>query len=715
MSTANRLASEKSPYLLQHAHNPVDWYPWGEEAFERARREGKPIFLSIGYSTCHWCHVMERESFEDEKVAELLNERYVSIKVDREERPDVDRVYMAAVQAMTGSGGWPLSAWLTPELEPFYTGTYFPPQPAHGRPSFVQVLTALADAWQNQREKVLTSASQLVEVLRGMDAPTDEAAADGQPARRLTDDQLEKVLDLGLEQLRRSHDPVHGGFGDAPKFPRPSVFDFLQRCSACRERAGDELATLTLRKMWAGGINDHLGGGYHRYSVDRLWRVSHFEKMLYDQAQMVGALLDAWSRERDPFFERAAREVLTYVARDLRHPEGGFYSAEDADSAPDPRHPERKLEGAFYLWTEAEIDRRLPEDQAAVVRLVYGIEPEGNTLNDPHGDFGAGNVLYRARGEDEVADELGLDEGEVASLLATARATLFQVRERRPRPHLDDKIVTSWNGLMIGAFASAGARLDDPELVATGAEAARFVLRHNVDGIDRDGPLEVLRRHRDGESAHPGQLDDHAFLAHGLLALWEATWDDAWLETALRLVETLLERFDGDGGALYDGPAGDPSILVRTRDGYDGAEPSGNSLAAICLLRLGGLLDRPEWERRARAIVDHFAPLLGRQPQAAPKSLELIDRLLRPQTRVAIAGELEAEDTKALIEAVRSAPFDPSRSLLVLHAGSRVAREQAPFWASLEPREGRATAWLCRGFACELPITDPQELSERLR
>ena len=709
MGTANRLAAEKSPYLLQHAHNPVDWYPWGDEAFGRARAEDKPIFLSIGYSTCHWCHVMERESFEDEQVAALLNERYVSIKVDREERPDVDRVYMAAVQAMTGGGGWPLSAWLTPDLEPFYTGTYFPPEPAHGRPSFVQVLTALADAWQNQREKVLSSASQLVDVLRGMERGDRKVGADAS-----TQEQLRSMLELGLEQLRRSHDPVHGGFGDAPKFPRPAALDFLQRCRLCRERGADEMATFTLRKMWAGGINDHLGGGYHRYSVDRLWRVSHFEKMLYDQAQMVTALLDAWSAERDPFWERAARQVLGYVARDLRHPGGGFYSAEDADSAPDASRPEHKLEGAFYLWTEAEIDRRLPRDQAEVFRLVYGIEPDGNTLHDPHGDFGAGNVLHRARGLDQVATELELDEAHVENLLETARATLFAARQERPRPHLDDKIVTSWNGLMIGAFAAAGVRLDDPELIETGAEAARFVLEHNVQGLDRDGPLEVLRRHRDGESAHPGQLDDHAFLAHGLLELWQATWDDSWLAIALRLVETLLERFGGGHGALYDGPPDDPSVLVRTRDAYDGAEPSGNAIAGACLLRLGILFDRADWERRAREIVEHFSTLLARQPQAAPKSLELLDHLLEPTTRVVVAGELDAEDTRALIAAVRGAPFDPSRSLLVLHRDARLLRERVPFWESLEPRAGRATAWLCRGFTCELPIADPEELARVL-
>ncbi|HVS12308.1 MAG TPA: thioredoxin domain-containing protein [Thermoanaerobaculia bacterium] len=706
---SNRLSDEKSPYLQQHAHNPVDWYPWGEEAFARARAEDKPIFLSIGYSTCHWCHVMERESFEDEGVAALLNERYVSVKVDREERPDVDRVYMAAVQAMTGAGGWPLSAWLTPDLEPFYTGTYFPPRPAHGRPSFVQVLTALADAWVEQRDKVLGSARQVVELLRGM---ADQGAAER--GEDLSDDDLGRVLELGLEQLRRSHDPVHGGFGDAPKFPRPAVFDFLLRSRIGRRRGGAEVALSSLRAMWDGGVNDHLGGGYHRYSVDRLWRVSHFEKMLYDQAQMARALTDAHSLTGDPFWRDAACDVLRYVERDLRHPEGGFYSAEDADSAPDPSRPEHKLEGAFYLWTVEEVDHRLPRAQAELVRRVYGLLPEGNTLDDPHGDFGAGNVLYRARPLAEVAAELGLDEAGARRQLEVARATLLAAREQRPRPHLDDKVVTSWNGLAIGAFAAAGHRFDDPGLIATAASAARFVLEHNVRGLEGPEPLTVLRRHRDGESAHPGQLDDHAFLADGLLELWQATWDDRWLAAALRLVETLLERFGGVDGALWDAPPDDPSILVRTREAYDGAEPSGSSIAARCLLRLAGLLDRADWAERARRIALHFAPMLTRQPSAMPKMLELVDRLLAAPTQVAIAGEPDDEDTRALLAGVRAAPFDPQRSVVVLHRGARLLRERAPFWGTLEPRDGRATAWLCRDFTCELPITDPEVLVGRL-
>jgi uncharacterized protein len=704
----NRLIHEKSPYLLQHAHNPVDWYPWGEEAFARARAEDRPIFLSIGYSTCHWCHVMERESFEDAGVAALLNERYVSVKVDREERPDVDRVYMAAVQAMTGAGGWPLSAWLTPELEPFYAGTYFPPRPAHGRPSFVQVVVALSDAWREQRDKVLGSARQVVELLRGM---ADQGGGEGES---LSDEAFQRALELGLEQFVRSHDPVHGGFGDAPKFPRPAVLDFLLRTRIGRQRGGAEMALHTLHAMSSGGLDDHLGGGYHRYSVDRLWRVSHFEKMLYDQAQIARALTDAYSLTREPTWRDATLDVLRYVERDLRHPAGGFYSAEDADSAPDPARPEHKLEGAFYLWTVDEVAACLPPEQTALARQVYGLLPEGNTLHDPHGDFGAGNVLYRARPLSEVAAELGLDEDEARRRLDEARATLLAVRRQRPRPHLDDKIVTAWNGLTIGAFAAAGARFEDPALTAVAEAAARFVLEHNVRGLDRQGTLTVLRRHRDGESAHPGQLDDHAFLADGLLELWQATWEDRWLEAAVRLVETMLERFGEDGGVLWDGPAGDPSILVRTREAYDGAEPSGNSIAAGCLLRLAHLLDRPEWAVQARRIAAHFAPMLRSQPQAMPKMLELIDRLLGSPTQVAISGEPDADDTRALLAAEREAPFDPLRSRILLHRGSRLLRERAPFWRTLEPREGRATAWLCRDFACELPITDPEELGRRL-
>ncbi len=532
----NRLIDEKSPYLQQHAYNPVDWYAWGDAAFERARAEDKPIFLSIGYSTCHWCHVMERESFEDPAIAAVMNELFVNIKVDREERPDVDRMYMATVQALTGSGGWPLSVWLTPDLHPFYAGTYYPPDSRYGRPGFPDLLRQLHRAWVEQRDKVVDSGQRIVDVLRsqsdGAEAPQRGGSVDA------------GALDRAFRQLRSSWDPQAGRVRSGAQVP--AAVGVRVPAALPRARAGDrdalEMTLDSLRKMWAGGVYDHLGGGLHRYSVDAYWRVPHFEKMLYDQAQLATALLEAHLVSGDLFFVDAALDVLDYVERDLPSPEGGFYSAEDADSAPDAAQPRRTRKRARSTSGSAPRSRRCSARRATeVVCLHFGVSERGNTISDPQGEFGTRNVLYRAVPIEAVAEQCGLDVEEArARSIEDARARLLEARAGRPRPHLDDKVIVSWNGLMISALARAFQIVGPAAGPGGGAGGGAL---HPRSAVGPEATRTLKRRFRDGESRFTAQLDDHAFLIQGLLDLYEADFDVAWLEWAEALAETMLARF----------------------------------------------------------------------------------------------------------------------------------------------------------------------------
>jgi hypothetical protein len=707
----NRLAAEKSPYLLQHAHNPVDWYPWGEEALRKARDEDKPIFLSIGYSTCHWCHVMERESFEDRETADLLNRHYVAIKVDREERPDIDRVYMTAVQALTGAGGWPLSAWLTPDREPYYAGTYFPPERRYGRPSFRELLEALAKMWREDRDKVLESSGKVTSLLHELAASGTASGTAKEPAPAL--DQLATALERSYLRLRQAYDADHGGFGEAPKFPRPTVFSFLNRYGwRERQEMALEIVRHSLQAIWAGGIHDHLGGGYHRYSVDRFWRVPHFEKMLYDQAQLAWVFLDQFAITREPFYRHATRDILDYVERELTDRDGAFFSAEDADSAQDAERPGQKTEGAFYLWSLREIEEGLDQKEAAIVVAVHGLAIDGNTIDDPHGDLGHRNVLYAARPLDQVARELGRPLAEVATALDAARRRLFELRASRPRPHRDDKIIVAWNGLMISAFARAGAMLGNSHDVEVARQAAEFALENLVERQDEN--LLLYRRYRDGERAHAGQLDDYAALALGLVDLHQATGESVWLLRASELVEAALERFSDPSGGFFDSPPDDPTLLVRTKDLYDGAEPSGTALLAHALIRLGRMLHRPEWLERAEAAIRSAERLLAQQPEAAPYLLCALQLLLDPAVTVVVAGDPDA--TKGLADVVRSSAFDPCRELVVLGGPDDPLRGSVSFYRELiAAGDATARAWLCRDLHCELPIAMPDELAKRLR
>ncbi len=703
---SNRLAREQSPYLLQHAHNPVDWYPWGEEAFAKARAEEKPVFLSIGYSTCHWCHVMERESFENPKIAELLNRDYVAIKVDREERPDIDRIYMTFVQATTGSGGWPMSVFLTPELQPFFGGTYFPPETRFGQPGFASVLEQIAAAWRTEREQIVDSARDVVAQLQ-----EQAAFASARPGAPAIDSAL---LDSGFFVFRRGFDRHHAGFGGAPKFPRPSVHNFLLRYYArTRNEEALDMVLLTLREMAKGGMNDQLGGGFHRYSVDDRWFVPHFEKMLYDQAQLAISYLEAFQITRDRQYAETARKTLDYVLRDMTGPEGGFYSAEDADSAIDRARPEVKGEGAYYIWSAEEI-RRLAENPAADWFCYrYGVEDRGNVQNDVHGEFTARNILYEAHTVEETAEKFGRPVEEVRAGVLQAGRILLEARSQRVRPHLDDKILTSWNGLMISALALAGAVLDEPRYADAARRAAEFVLGRLYDPAT--GVL--LRRYRQGQAAIPGFLDDYALFVQALLDLYDAQFDLRHLELAARIAEKQGEVFeDREGGGFFSTAAGDGTLVVRIKEDYDGAEPSGNSVAVLNLLRLGQLLNRADFRSSAERALGAFAPRLAAAPVALPQMLVACEFFLAPPRQVVVAGARNGADTAALLRTLH-ARFMPNRVALLVDSAETRRRLSAaiPEIESMAPADSRAAAYVCRNYACELPVSEAEKFAELLQ
>lgn len=537
---ANRLVNEKSPYLQQHAYNPVDWYPWGDEAFAKAQKEEKPIFLSVGYSTCHWCHVMERESFTNLEIAALLNKHFVCIKVDREERPDIDRIYMTFVQTTAGRGGWPMSVFMTPDRKPFFGGTYFPPEGRWQRPGFKDILLKISGEWDQNRSTLLTSATKLTDRLREFTKPSIESGIVLQ----------DKILDSAFAWYRNAYDGKLGGFGNSPKFPRPVNFNFLFRYySRSREKQALEMATNTLRQMAAGGVRDHVGGGFHRYSTDRRWFLPHFEKMLYDQAQLTVAYLEAYQITGDEFFAEVAREILQYVTRDLRSEQGGFFSAEDADSPIGKDRPEEKAEGAFYVWTQTELEYLLGEE-SKLFGTYYGVKMEGNIAQDPFGEFEDQNLLSIVTTRRALRVEFGKDENEVDDLLEAGRRKLLTARKQRPRPNLDDKILTSWNGLMISAFSKASQTLGEKSYLNIARQAADFNEKHLYDSNTQT----LKRRYRDGEAGIEGMLDDYAFFIQGLLDLYEASLENKWLERAIGLQETQNRLFRDEKGEAFSGP-----------------------------------------------------------------------------------------------------------------------------------------------------------------
>ena len=698
----NRLAAEKSPYLLQHARNPVDWFPWGEAAFAKARTEGKPIFLSIGYSTCHWCHVMERESFEVETVGYFLNEHFVSIKVDREERPDVDKIYMTYVQSTTGAGGWPMSVFLTPDLKPFFGGTYFPPEPRHGRPGFVQLLQRIVELWGERRSDLELSAEQTHAQLA--EAMGTQTTGGGGLAQVGSYEAVKETLRAAGEAFKGIYDPRNGGFGRAPKFPQPSQPQFLLRYA---RRFGDDAARKMVlhmcERMAAGGIHDQLGGGFARYSVDAEWLVPHFEKMLYDNAQLVQLYLDAHlivreekgavaeqGNEEDsktPFAD-VVRSTLGYVLRDMTHPEGGFYSAEDADS--------EGHEGKFYCWTWEELSALLSVEEFNVVIRHFGVTRQGNFVDHSHPQPLPGqNVLSI------VVPELNVDD---LQLLASARTKLVEARAKRIRPHMDDKVLASWNGLMLGAFARAFAVLGDAEYRRAAERNLAFLQSKLWDADSQT----LYHRWRDGERDTVQLLDAYAFLLSGVIELYEATLEPRHLEFAIALADAMLERFhDSKQGGFWQSAAGATDLILRIKDDYDGAEPAGNSVATLALLKLSAITGRADFKMAAERVLGAATPKLQQAPQAVPYLLQALDYWLEEPHRVVVAGDGVQAGSGTLLHAAHSV-YQPNKVVL----GNRGLVEE---FARTLPASAGATVYLCTGQTCRPPTADASEVRRALR
>jgi uncharacterized protein YyaL (SSP411 family) len=678
--TPNRLAGETSPYLLQHAWNPVDWYPWGPEALERARVEDKPILLSVGYAACHWCHVMAHESFEDAETAALMNRQFVCVKVDREERPDLDGIYMDAVQAMTGQGGWPMTVFLTPEGAPFYAGTYFPKLDRPGMPSFGRVLSAVADAWAQRREDARRQGAQLVELIAAQ-ATLPGAGGDGQPD--------EAVLREAFAGLRRSFDATWGGFGPAPKFPQPMTLELLLRLQRRGFDGALDMATLTLDRMAAGGIFDQLGGGFHRYATDARWLVPHFEKMLYDNAQLVRVYLHAWQLTGRRRYREVAARTADYLLRELRHPDGGFFSSQDADS--------EGVEGRFFVWDHDELVRVGGE----LAARFLGASPRGN--------WEGTNVLWTPDPAEAVAEQAGVSVQELEREVEAARARLFQAREARVHPATDDKVLAAWNGLAISALAEAGRILGEPRYLDAAVAAAEFVLAalRGPDG-------RLLRSWRDGRQGGPGYLDDYACMADACLTLYETTFELRWLREAKRLAAALLELFADPGGdGLYQTGSDAEPLVVRPRELFDNAVPAGSSVAADVLQRLGRLTGEQDWERSGLAALRPVLGVVARAPTGFGHALGAVDFALGRVREVAIVGEPGADDTGALLAQVWGT-YQPNRVVAMAAPGDRDAAAEVPLLAERTALGGHATAYVCEHFVCQLPVTEPEALAAQL-
>jgi uncharacterized protein YyaL (SSP411 family) len=676
----NRLAGEKSPYLLQHADNPVDWYPWGEEAFERARREDRPIFLSIGYSTCHWCHVMEHESFEDPEVAALMNRTFVCIKVDREERPDVDHIYMTACQMMTGSGGWPLTILMTPDRRPFFAATYLP------KSTMLSFVPRVEAAWRENRDGLVADAARMAGALAQAmtHARGEEIGAE--------------VLERAYRDLSARYDTTYGGFGGRPKFPTPHNLLFLLRRW---KRTGDASALAmvekTLERMRRGGIYDQVGFGFHRYSTDAQWLVPHFEKMLYDQALLLIAFVETYQATGGELYRRTAEEIASYVMRDLSAPEGGFYSAEDADS--------EGKEGMFYLWSRVELASVLGGD-AELAASYFGVEPHGNFLDEATRQRPGTNILFVARPHEEAARALGLDAGELRDRVESIRRRLLAARERRVRPHLDDKILTDWNGLMIAALARSGRVLGRADHVERARRAADF-----IEGklADRDGRLR--HRHRDGEAAIAGMLDDYAFLVWGLTELYDATFDERILERSLAHARRMIELFqDAENGGFFMTARDAEPLVVRPREVYDGATPSGNSVAAWNLARLARMTGDMSLDEAARGVVRGFSNQVSSAAMVHTHLLCAVDFLLGPTVEVVIAGRRDAEDVRGMRRALDGLYLTHAVTVFRPDDDPSVVAALAPYTRDQVSQSGRATAYVCRDFACQRPTTRVDEM-----
>ena len=686
----NHLAEEKSPYLLQHANNPVNWHAWNDEAFEIAKRENKPVFLSIGYSTCHWCHVMAHESFEDEDVASLMNDAFVNIKVDREERPDIDNVYMKVCTMLTGSGGWPLTIIMTPDKEPFFAGTYIPKVTRMGRMGMVELIPKVQQVWQNNPEEIEKSAASIIKALN--------QRADHTPKIDLN---LQNLF-TATEHYKQMYDKVNGGFGDSPKFPTPhNLLFILRQYNRTKNKELLEMVENTMTKMHQGGIYDHLGYGFHRYSTDGKWLLPHFEKMLYDQALIALAYLELYQATGKERYAIIVREIFTYVLRDLRSEEGGFYCAEDADSEGE--------EGKFYIWSEAEIFDALPEELAELVISAYSCHPKGNFRDEATGQQSGHNILHLSKPLAEVAIDLDMTCPGLKSKLAEARKLLFELREKRVRPHKDDKILTDWNGLMIAAFARGAAVLNEPEYYSAAAEAVEFI----KEKLTRpDGILE--HRYRDGEAAFDGNLDDYAFMIWGLLELYQSGFETWHLQEAIRLNEVMLERFwDNDRGGFYFTAEDGEKLIARTKDIYDGAIPSGNSAAFLSLMMLSRITAELKYEEYADKLHGAFAGEVIKAPAAYSFFLCAVDYVIGPGTELVIAGEREHKTTKEILKEIYSV-YLPNK-VIVLHPedGSEI-EAIAPYTKQQKASDDGPLLYICEDYQCREPVGDAESVRDKL-
>lgn len=698
---ANRLIHEGSPYLLQHAYNPVEWYPWGPEAFEKAKREDKPLLISIGYSTCHWCHVMERESFEDPEIAALMNELVVAIKVDREERPDLDKIYMTAVSAMTGQGGWPLNVFVTPGLQPIFGGTYFPPQAKWGQPSWPEVVRHLGQGWKQpeERKKMLEAAGHMTQTL--------QRYVQSRPAPITLDPAW---ITSCYEELERSYDAARGGFGSAPKFPMPVYHHFLLRYGAEHPQSQAlEMSLNTLQSMARGGLYDQLGGGFSRYSTDPYWHVPHFEKMLYDNAQLAVNYLEAFQITQDAFYATIARETLAYVQRDMTSPSGAFYSAEDADALETPEAAHR-TEGAFYVWDKPEIEALLDAESAAVFCFHYGVRSEGNARVDPHGDFTRKNILYVAHPIPEVARELKLSNEEVAASLARARQTLFAARAQRSRPHLDDKVIAGWNGLMISAMAKATHVLEAPDLLTAAQQAAHALLSTHYDATRN----VLFRSWRAGKRQALGISDDYAFVVQALLDLYESDSDPEWLSWAEKLNQRMLDLFyDKDKRGFYmTAQDQDAHLILRMSEDQDNVEPAASSVAVLNLIRLSWLQDSEDLASLARGILEALGETLRDSSRALPSMLSAMALLLKAPQELVIVGDPAAPLTKELRSAAQQS-FHPRLRIYGISDKTRSHPFLSRFGEMASVRR-QPTAFLCVNHACQAPTPSVTTLLEQM-
>ncbi|MGD8748044.1 MAG: thioredoxin domain-containing protein [Balneolaceae bacterium] len=683
-TSKNRLASESSPYLLQHAENPVNWFPWGKEAFDKAYQEDKPVFVSIGYATCHWCHVMAHESFEDEDVAKLMNNAFVNIKVDREERPDIDNTYMLVCQMLTGSGGWPLNVILTPDKKPFYAATYIPKHSRQGRPGMLELIPWISELWNNDREKINKSTDEITKAF--------QKSGIFESGNRLTDD----ILDVAYRRFLQQFDEPFGGFGDSPKFPSPHNLMLLLRYHLLKNNSKAlSMVSKTLTQMRMGGIFDHVGLGFHRYSTDREWLLPHFEKMLYDQAMLMITYTEAWQQTKNDLFKRTAEEIADYVLSKMQHKKGGFYSAEDADSEGE--------EGKFYVWSVSQIRDLLPVGEAELAIEVFNFSDEGNYRDEALGRHTGKNIPHLKKSLDELAQERNMDKNELASHLEDIRLKLKKAREQRVPPLLDDKILTDWNGLMITALAKAGRAFKNERYINQSEKCWQFISSHLTYP-----DMNLKHRYRKGDVAINAHADDYAYLIWGLIELYESTFSHNYLKAAVDLNEKFIDAFwdSNEGGFFFTSESGD-ELLGRKKEIYDRALPSGNSVAMMCLLRLGRLTGNPKWEEMADKMNKLFSNSIQKAPTGFGFALLSIAFTSGKAHEIIIAGEKDARDTQEMLNALQHR-FLPHTVIIVKEPGDDQIQKLAPYLSDFGMKENKATAYVCQNYSCKLPTNDPE-------